>query len=73
MESAMDANFKAAEEWSERVADSILMELQMAKLIVGEKDSKWAHRIIAQDLFIQWTGGMETPAKPPHLKDHPQT
>lgn len=57
-----DEKFKAAEAWSENVGASAVDELIVAGLLVEpEKNAEWARRIVSQDLFIGWTGGLVPP------------
>jgi hypothetical protein len=46
--------------WSNRVADSIVDELLVAKLITGNQ-AKWARKIVAQDIFIKLVSGLRPP------------
>jgi hypothetical protein len=46
--------------WSNRVADSIVDELLVAKLITGDQ-AAWAQKIIAQDIFIKLVSGFRPP------------
>ena len=57
-----DEKWKAAEAWSEIAGASAVEELLRADLLVNpEKNAEWARRIVAQDLFIGWAGGMMPP------------
>ncbi len=51
---------KADIRWSEVVADSIVVELLVAKLI-DDTQAEWARKIIAQDIHIKLVSGFRPP------------